>query len=95
VADCCWEERDDDEDGVWWHSGGSGSGRDNVMSEDTILDVLGFQSLPSLFESAQNLCVALAVWATLHRTGIGHCDGLGRCEKGGGILNKKKALSCK
>ena len=65
-----------------------------MMSEDTILNVLGFQPLPSLFESMQNLCVALAFWATLHRTGIGYCDGLGRCEeKGGAILEKKKTLS--
>lgn len=94
LAYCCREERDEDEDGVWWHSGGSGSGRDNVMSEDTILGVLGFQSLPSLFESVQNLCVALASRATLHRTGIGrHCDGLGPYEKSGAILKGDRAKS--
>ena len=77
VVDCCREERDgdEDEDGVWWHGGGSGSGRDNVMSEDAILDVLGFQCLPSLFENVKNLCVVLTFRATIHHRGHGHRDG--------------------
>ena len=59
------------------------------MYEDAILDVLGFQCLPSLFESVQSLCVALAFWAMLHRSGQRHCDVLGRCEESGVILDKK------
>jgi hypothetical protein len=59
VAECCWEEKDEGEDGAWRRSGGSGSGRDDVISEVTILDVLGLQYLPLLFESVQNHCVPL------------------------------------
>ena len=84
VVDCCREERDgdededEDEDDFWWHSGGSGSGRDNVMSEDAILDVLCFQCPPSLFEKVRNLCVVLTFRATIHHSGHGHRDVFGR-----------------
>ena len=50
----------------------------DVMSEDAILYVLGFQCLLSLFENAKNLCVSLAFRATIHRSSHGHRNGLGR-----------------
>ena len=50
------------------------------MYEDAILDALGFQCLPSFFET---------FWAMLHRSGQRHCDVLGRCEESGVILDKK------
>ena len=84
VVDCCREGKDgdedeeEDEDDFWWHSGGSGSGRDNVMSEDAILDILCFQCLPSLFEKVRNLCVVLTFRATIHHSGHGHRDVFGR-----------------
>ena len=78
AINCCREKRDEDEDGVWRLTGGSGSRRDNVMSEDAILDVLGFQCLPSLFEKVRNLCVVLTFRATIHHSGHGHRDVFGR-----------------
>ena len=60
-------------------SRGSGSGRDSMVSDIAIPDVLGLQCLPSLFESVRNLYVTLAFRETLHRGRHGHMVGWGCC----------------